>query len=906
MSQETLQGPVVAPDKILPEHTWQDVAQHSHLMAEWPDDLKRLAAPHLEQAMQGMTPQVEGVIARADERGESSEVISSEHHQEHIGLARDIDPGIDTRTPHEQDLIGEVIEIGDTSLQDAGLEAKAEAGVVVPPEFASLVSRGGSVEGLRNLLGETGDPKRLTAKPEHLSEEDFEVAQNLAAELSSIEGMNFRLEGFVDDAILTRLYERPKDYVAVIPKLKSSFDAAVVGGYPADRASQSLNQVFSNYFGNRIPYFTDGTESPGTAAEAARLNYLQAEGESMALLGDRGIRVQELTGAGYDPALSEMTKYWRPEDAEHRADVLANVDSTRRDLQDLADNHPDIYQAFQETAVSSSNLLSLAKDSQFAHEVANHSDVLNILKDQIIETDPTGSSEFYMRTLRRLVTSRDVQDRVAAEGHDYFDSFSDLEVVLKADTGMPPSALADAFIGQTDMNKSQKLRDLLTSDDFKALTQEPRMATLITRNLGTLGFYAGSYDFKRLTEGFGQIEGAPDKWFAEMLSAECKLSSQATEYFYGEGVKRLAARDKDGNFYDAPDFLADMLKDYGTGDPAANETVDWYSRGNLPIAAFRGVTSLRQEAVQAGVADEPGAIHEWIYKNPETINHLSAKNLREYVKQGIQLEDGADEIVEELVQQAYAQAERREDGFRVFLNISLPTLEKVAQNGGHIKSILDKEVGDAGKISYPFDVRSGVEIALGIRSMDDGTDHRVYGTAGYLDSGIPSGAIGYGEIMLAYRETPDLAARTSYTPEDSFHGANRLTAADAKALRLIKSGRGQEFATTKDYVESQISGLELAEASEIYVGTEQQEAAIRALLPPDSKTAVIVRDASSEYRPTQEEALYQLVIAAEEAARRARVAQAAAQTQSRRPTPATSSYTAAAALADDGGMSVML
>lgn len=73
------------------------------------------------KAMHGWHPALQEHAARnLAERGVE---ISPEHHQAHIDISRPTVPNIDELPPEEQDLIGEIIEIGEEALEGAGLDA---------------------------------------------------------------------------------------------------------------------------------------------------------------------------------------------------------------------------------------------------------------------------------------------------------------------------------------------------------------------------------------------------------------------------------------------------------------------------------------------------------------------------------------------------------------------------------------------------------------------------------------------------------------------------------------------------------------------------------------------------------------------------------------------------------------
>lgn len=89
---------------------WNKVAEELHT---YHPDLQKLAIENLEK------------------RGYE---ISPEHHQAHIDIARPAVPDIDSLPPEEQDLIGEIIEIGGEALEDADIAVVAPAETYTDPE----------------------------------------------------------------------------------------------------------------------------------------------------------------------------------------------------------------------------------------------------------------------------------------------------------------------------------------------------------------------------------------------------------------------------------------------------------------------------------------------------------------------------------------------------------------------------------------------------------------------------------------------------------------------------------------------------------------------------------------------------------------------------------------------------
>ena len=177
------------------------------------------------------------------------------------------------------------------------------------------------------------------------------------------------------------------------------------------------------------------------------------------------------------------------------------------------------------------------------------------------------------------------------------------------------------------------------------------------------------------------------------------------------------------------------------------------------------------------------------------------------------------------------------------INISSEALAGVIDSGGTINSFFDRNIDLDRSDRGDYDlVRSGVEVSLGLRSMDDETPHPIYGSCMFVDQEVPVGAVGYGDILLTFKETPELTSRTTYTPEDSFHGAQRLTTEDAKVLRLAKDAKDIGHSRTRDYVEAQIQGgVSLSDVDAIYVNSQEQKQFIAAKLPPEYVDRIMLR-----------------------------------------------------------------
>ena len=98
--------PAHQPDPVT--EGWHEVAAVMH---EWHPALQDIARGHLEKRGIELTP---------------------EHHQQHVDIARPIVPDIDTAPPEEQDLVGEVIEIGQEALSVTDVRA---SDIITPEQY---------------------------------------------------------------------------------------------------------------------------------------------------------------------------------------------------------------------------------------------------------------------------------------------------------------------------------------------------------------------------------------------------------------------------------------------------------------------------------------------------------------------------------------------------------------------------------------------------------------------------------------------------------------------------------------------------------------------------------------------------------------------------------------------------
>lgn len=424
------------------------------------------------------------------------------------------------------------------------------------------------------------------------------------------------------------------------------------------------------------------------------------------------------------------------------------------------------------------------------------------------------------------------------EASKYIDDiFSEMEDVLSMQefANIPPILIAKAFLDEMGSAASpEEFGALLSSQPILNILQRPHGDENIKDSLPLLRRNYGEYNIDRASELLMNptIEDAHPLWF--IISAESSLSDGRRAMFYQIAEKFLPALDKDGSPYDSPEMIRDAIEEGRTDD------LKWFvdAERRLPIAAFSSVAIFRDEALHHGVTDSPESVYEYMHSNPEHIRKLSGIYLRHAVEE---LRREGDPPAEYIIERAHSLADELGETVRLCINMHPEALRAITDGDQQIKSVWDlggerlftSHVGSVTIQKNPaYNYRrSGVEIALGIRSLGENEAHATYGSLAFFTGGVPEGAIGYGDIMLSFRVDEDLNSRSSYTPEDSFHGARRLTREDAMALRLIKNAYGIGTIKTSDYIEAQVvGGVNISNVEFIYVSSDDQARLVPAFL----------------------------------------------------------------------------
>ncbi len=301
--------------------------------------------------------------------------------------------------------------------------------------------------------------------------------------------------------------------------------------------------------------------------------------------------------------------------------------------------------------------------------------------------------------------------------------------------------------------------------------------------------------------------------------------------------------DKDGFPYESITSVIEMYKStlLRMDSTELASILLWFNTGNTPYATLPSILSARENAIADGVENNPDAIFEWVHR-PENRELVSKKALFDYLTQRLAM---TPEEIEEVAAEAYDS----QDDLRVIINADHDIISKIIEEGGDIKSLFDREVffGSGKKLhignqGYLYR-RSGVEIAMGLRSMDHSDEHPVYGTCIFLgNEGTKKGAQGYGKAVIVLDTSKIDEENVTFTPEDSFRAATLLTREDAMVLRRAKDKKGLGGTKTSDYVEAQIrGGVDFSMAQEIVVFSADEAEDLRKRIPPELHSLVVVR-----------------------------------------------------------------
>ena len=680
-------------------------------------------------------------------------------------------------------------------------------------------------------------------------------------------------QGIHSELILQGLSIRPDDFEASLKHYSQMIDGIKQAGYPEKYIADQINSLFGPYFQNQLVLLNDGVEE--TIGEKYA-HLFESKLVAMELVGPYGEQLNRLSTKD-EPSIDGIAdiigvRYLQGERFDSPL-LRERLESTTQQFAAFAAEHPDVHAAIIDRGIavfsSPTDMLKQYdeaihfgnKAAEYAPELAEH---FQYPLNQIV-------GKLMVTTYDEQIGAHIVPDTVF-ESLDQYQTLRQSNVAAQFDR----NRLYDIYVGNQSAESVAAFTQFLASETVEQRMMEKKGAGQINSALHNLYYSFGKYNFEKAYGLTDSVAVVPDEFLGEVVSAEAKLVSQGAKDIYYETAQTvLTRRDKNGNSYDNPRILGNMVRQYVDQDRSGQlrQHFDWFVGGDLPIAAMDSVTFFRQQAQVEQIEDTPKAVYEWIHRDPNKVTQLSDHYVGDYVDSILseRLGVSADPALRaEFIARARELAQSMQDKARLFINIMPQALELAMNSGGTLRSSFDtngQRYDTDGLSTYNSSYmqrRSGVEIALGIRSLNEAEEHPIYGTIGFVDGGAPKGAYGYGDIMLTFRPTEALSASMSYTPEDSFHGAHRLTKDDAFAVRVMKSAVGQGSSKTKDYVEAQIVGgvsLDLVDA--VYVASQETID----LLPQQLRSKAIVREMSNfsgadgSYLAVQEKALWQSISA---------------------------------------------
>lgn len=702
-------------------------------------------------------------------------------------------------------------------------------------EVRTLEDKNKIAENMRLLLEQGASARGITALfrssdnyLQYLDMETSDKTKELIATITKHGNIDFGDTSLHEHGgdILGRLIYDADRSAPFIKLIDSQFDKAISTGYPNAIASQLVRKVFDQYRDNNVFGSIEDHDQ-------IRLRRMDAAFRAMEIAGDSTLKLGQLlrperyrSGGNKDLSdfndfiLRDITeKLYEGEDLDAEA-LQQRLKDIMTVFEGLDKSDPEVMEAFRHTALSHAD--DLGAIEAYGRFIPKISPEMTYLKEVRGDYDLEATARL-VDELRTVLVREDVKEGIE---EITLDRIAMLHRLNDGDAGYDGREIAGILLTAGEA-RAKSYVTLLESDFLLSQMKNPAMAEQINSALHTIYVYVDKINIEKdieLVRSMGEISST---YLSSLVNADGSTrNDEARELFYEVAHKVLPRRDRNGNLYDSPNSVSVAAEQY-TRLGSRREDLDWFLGEDLPLAAIDTVTQYRSEAREAGIADTPTAVYEWVFRNPEKVAELSHAYLRTYVdslvKQYLPEGKRTPEATAVLIERARELAERMDDDFRVFVNIRPESLTQVAEQEGRIHSTFEVNGQDRNyRQNYMF-VRSGVEVALGIRSLNDDQDHPVYGTAGYIGDGIPTGAIGYGDVLLTYRPTEELISRASFTPEDSFHGAHRLTVEDAKIVRILKSAFGMGSMRTNEYVETQIvGGIDLDRVDIVYVADQER------------------------------------------------------------------------------------
>lgn len=783
-----------------------------------PDLLEHMDAWAEAEEAQARDALVADAAERSSEAWGEWPTITAEHHQEHVDIARPLVPDIDMRPAGQQNRIGQMMEVAQEALQ-------------------------GSVEPLAQ---------------DTVAEQD----KGPLAALQACRGL--KLEQ-ADSELETELTHNPADWQPVVDKIVTAWPKLHEKGFPDDLSSELLLKSFNRYsIANDVSRGRRNDETTGQFA-ARDIEYTL---EAMDIVGTQGIAVTEkFRPANNDGFISDIAYQLKCNADVDKGAIATSIEALATTADRLAVENPDLLAIAQKLDVQSPE-----DGFILAQTLTGVNERYDQLQDVLVHGqlgDPIMGVITNVRAKIALAGSRGI----APEAVDMFAGVDAGLALHQRVPGYHPNVI-ESVVNSVDDKWTEFAIGRLETPAVVAMLDDERGSDEVHRAANSI-MHSQELDIDALVQATHDSHTELHGMMGLLAVAQPK-KTETKDVYYALVHDHINSVDKNGTPYNSPDALARAAWLMSESTEEGVTAITWFTQGEpLPFAAFDTVIALREQAVVRGIEDTPQAIYEAYSHDAEFIAEMSNKHVMDYLTDNLAMtgqRSPAHQVLDqarlpELVQFARKEAHARHESFRIFLNLDADALLSAARDGGAIKSIMDTDVVNYDEMQnrgakYVFH-RSDVEVMMGNRSVSE-ADHPIYGSCGYVDQGVPKGAYGYGEIMLTFRpDESGLADRTTYTPEDSFHGTYRLSEEDARALRIIKTGASavsddRVHGLTSEYVEAQIKGgVNLAQVEHIYVEDEDAAEHLRGSLPAGIAQKVVARTSTRPFDRTSEKAAIQ-------------------------------------------------
>ncbi len=714
----------------------------------------------------------------------------------------------------------------------------------------ALIEKGASIVAVQRLFGNVDNVKKL-------AEVDGDQAWDIFAKLTKFPEIDFYKGAYANESFtVEQIIFNPSDFAPMADEFADRYEEARELGYSPNMISGALAHNLSVYAQNNMPL--------GKGIGEVRKMRMAALFDAMEIAGGYGAKLGELMSGSVEGSYgvidSLQNKILEEGEVKNATKLAADIERAYLAVADLRERAGVHFADIASVLLRQGDPVRIEKNCELIKAILPYADFLQDYGDDM---KPVLRGLGLKNILNRRLPehgSRNEEYKTDLVGS--VKNFYNITEELSADSNFK-TVLGNYFLFESEAEMQLAVLDVVRSDFVKRNLPDKDFKFELSGVIAEIGYTMGRVSLEKAWE-FTQSakqNGIHDyNYLRNILNSEyaCRLAGVDADIFYKVVEQALGRKDKDGNIYDYPTSISSFMKAMGAEEKMdahqkeiLEKNIDWYVSDGLPLAAARIVMDNRAEALQKDVKDTPKSIYEWIYSDTEKLEKFSEKTTQDYVSRlllgkmpkklsGEELQS----MTERVILAAREFSKTMEDDFRVFVNVHPQTLNVLGEAGARILSTFDlagarQNFDGVGEYAANYiGRRSGVEVALGIRSLDDTQGHVIYGHAGYIGDGVPGGAIGYGPIMLQLSPQKVSYDDMTFTPEDSFHNATRLTQKDAQAIRIVKSGLGINDTRTDEYVEAQVpSVVTLDDIEAIYVSSAEEKQA----LPEELQRKTIVR-----------------------------------------------------------------